>query len=156
MISAFCGLSILPPLELAPVNRRRPRFSPVSRLQLARLSLATQTMADTDQEPSKDALGLDIDSLKIGDDDQHPQPSETADKPEDSTATSTAPPDHTSADANQPQSPKAAESATQPVAESDNKAPPREKKKPYVNPERVKTGGAERVRWRVDALRILH
>ncbi len=95
-------------------------------------------MADklSDQAASN-SLGLDLAALKIKD---SPDPAEA--KP--------------SADA-KVASP--AEGATQPADESaeiapdaeqteagDDKKDSKEKKKPYVNPDRVKTGGAQRVR----------
>jgi len=90
-------------------------------------------------EPSKDSLGLDLDSLRIGDD-QESSATEQPDQPDASTAeapATTIP--ETQTGAQQDEDPAVVEPAL-----DDQKAPPRERKKPYINPERVKTGGPQR------------
>ena len=99
-------------------------------------------MADRPDDPPKDALGLDLNSLTIAD----PHPPQTADsqQTEEPQATS-------AADAQSPANQNEAQEPPATVTDADPKSPtaaPREKKKPYVNPERVKTGGAPRVRIR--------
>lgn len=105
-------------------------------------------MADTaPPEPSKDSLGLDLDSLKISDD-QPTQPAQEIPK-DDSDAPAAEPPVAAStespADTPQLEDAAATELAAEASPEDDKKVPPREKRKPYINPERVKTGGAQRV-----------
>ena len=103
-------------------------------------------MVEIVEETSKDALGLDLSSLKIGDDQSQPAAAEKAstDKEEPQSAVT----ENTEGNNPQPESAEASQAATEPVAAAseDKKAPPREKKKPYINPERVNTGGVQRVR----------
>ena len=97
-------------------------------------------MSTEPEGSTPNSLGLDLQSLKISDEKpavsaptQQPPHSETSstEVPNDG-PTVVAPPD-------------AAES---PADKSEAKSPTivKEKKKPYVNPDRVKTGGAQRVR----------
>lgn len=103
-------------------------------------------MSDNPAEPPKDSLGLDLDSLKINDEQNKPAP-EQSDKDEAPVA-ETVPetPTSTEADVQSSQDATATEPTGDATATDDKKLPPREKKKPYVNPERVKTGGSQRVR----------
>ena len=118
-------------------------------------------MSAASGEPPKDSLGLDLDSLKITDDKEATKPAEeTSPAPQEQSAAAAksettasiteameaVPPmtqeTHASEETGGPQE--------QTSDTSDNKKPQsttlaREKKKPYVNPERVKTGGAQRV-----------
>ncbi|KAI0693877.1 hypothetical protein BC835DRAFT_1406595 [Cytidiella melzeri] len=91
-------------------------------------------MSETTAEPSKDSLGLDLDSLKINDD-------QTTQEGASASAAPAMTPSDNPVDAAATVVP---ESPAEPNAEDDKRLPPREKKKPYVNPERVKTGGAQR------------
>ncbi|KAI0340215.1 hypothetical protein BDW22DRAFT_1360758 [Trametopsis cervina] len=101
-------------------------------------------MSDNPAEPPKDSLGLDLDSLKINDEQNKPAP-EQSDKDEAPVA-ETVPetPTSTEADVQSSQDATATEPTGDATATDDKKLPPREKKKPYVNPERVKTGGSQR------------
>lgn len=105
--------------------------------------LATFDMADS-SDATANSLGLDLDALKIKDD---PESSGSAEPPkEDKTS-----PEPKSTEASNPEDSEKAEEETAGDDEarsptSEEKREPREKKKPYVNPERVKTGGAQRVR----------
>lgn len=84
-------------------------------------------------EQSLNSLGLDLDALKISDD---PAKSATQDP---------SPPEDAS------KSPVVTDSKSEGDAKEDGtdaKKDSRDKKKPYVNPDRVKTGGAQRVRTR--------
>ncbi len=113
-------------------------------------------MAENNAEPSKDSLGLDLDSLKISDDQTKTTPAEKTDDHEPSEQSEQAQPQPTDA-SDAPVEPEKtepseiADAAAEPgveAASEDKKQPPppqREKKKPYVNPERVLTGGAQRV-----------
>ena len=87
--------------------------------------------ASADQSASN-SLGLDLDALKIKD---SPDAAPPTDAPKDASP-----------------APEDASQATEDAAEdgdakdpAGNKKEPKEKKKPYVNPDRVKTGGAQRV-----------
>ena len=107
-------------------------------LAQSRLSLAFHlpVMSETQPEPTKDSLGLDIDSLKLDDTTQEtPTAQDAADASAPESASDAAKPAEATADEEQ-----------QSAAEDEKKQPPRERKKPYVNPERVKTGGPQRVR----------
>lgn len=99
-------------------------------------------MSDAPPEPSKDSLGLDIGSLKLDDNAAAPPGPASAAEPETPAAFESA------SDAAQPaeDAPATEAAAEDAAAADDKKQPPRERKKPYVNPERVKTGGAQRVR----------
>ena len=110
-------------------------------------------MADIPAEPPKDALGLDLDSLKLTD--ELPQPSsEPTEQPQPAAAEQSTAPDAPAApqDAPAPSADDAADAASpteggaqeQGATGDAKKAHPRPKK-PYVNPERVKTGGNPRV-----------
>ncbi|EPT01809.1 hypothetical protein FOMPIDRAFT_144738 [Fomitopsis schrenkii] len=98
-------------------------------------------MADS-SDATANSLGLDLDALKIKDD---PESSGSAEPPkEDKTS-----PEPKSTEASNPEDSEKAEEETAGDDEarsptSEEKREPREKKKPYVNPERVKTGGAQR------------
>ncbi|EKM55801.1 uncharacterized protein PHACADRAFT_144604 [Phanerochaete carnosa HHB-10118-sp] len=86
----------------------------------------------SEPQPANDILGLDLNTLKINDDSTSDAPEVAKDDP-----SASAPVDATSPSAEQPPA------STDPDANEDKK--PREpRKKPYVNPERVKTGGAQR------------
>lgn len=92
----------------------------------------TQTFAMAEPPappPSKDTLGLDLDSLKITEDTPAPAP----------------PPDAAAADQEQPAATPITPSQSQQSDVTAGGTPARERKKPYINPERVKTGGAQRV-----------
>lgn len=119
-------------------------------------------MADGPGGPPKDSLGLDLDSLKITDD-KGATPSDSAEKsssvPTEQGTAAVKPEVATTASAVEEAAPSVAQDAQaagsasqeQGPGDSDGKkpqptTPAREKKKPYVNPERVKTGGAPRVR----------
>lgn len=113
-------------------------------------------MAENSAEPSKDALGLDLDSLKISDDQAKTTPAENTDDHESAehseqtqpqpTAASDAPVEPEKTEPSETADP-AAEAGVEAASEDKKQPPPppREKKKPYVNPERVLTGGAQRV-----------
>lgn len=100
-------------------------------------------MADL-SDAAANSLGLDLDALKIKDD---PESSGSAEPPKDDKSgpepesTETANPDDGEKAEDEAAGDEEAKSPT-----SEGKKEPREKKKPYVNPERVKTGGAQRVR----------
>lgn len=85
------------------------------------------------EQAAPNSLGLDLEALKIKDD-----PDLVDAKP--------------SADAStvQEDASKSPEAAVEDNANDDaaGKKDPKDKKKPYVNPDRVKTGGAQRVRVR--------
>lgn len=98
----------------------------------AALRSTRTTMSDPQSEATNDSLGLDLGSLKI--DDSNEDAPATATKAEED-----APPD-ASAQPEAPQTPTA-----EGGVEDDKRQPQRERKKPYVNPERVKTGGPQRV-----------
>lgn len=88
----------------------------------------------SETQPANDSLGLDLNTLNISDDTNKDAPEPT--KEDSPSASPTA--DATSPSAEQPPS------STGPGANEEKK--PREpRKKPYVNPERVKTGGTQRV-----------
>ena len=70
-------------------------------------------------EDTTNALGLDFSQLAVNEDQSEPQPSQNTQEPEAPTAN------------------EQAENAPPPVR--------KEKEKPYFNPERVKTGGPQRV-----------
>lgn len=116
-------------------------------------------MSDGPGEPPKDSLGLDLNSLKITDDKGATQPAdEISSAPQEEgdatvksdTMASTA--EATSSAAQETQAPVPTSDLQEQATDTPDEkkpqsaAPPREKKKPYVNPERVKTGGAPRVR----------
>lgn len=98
-------------------------------------------MSDTPVEPTKDSLGLDLDSLKIGEDQQQPEGarSEQAEKLDGDAAEQ----ESATSPSEEPIVESASEERT--AAGDDKKPAQREKRKPYVNLERVKTGGAQRV-----------
>lgn len=83
-----------------------------------------QAMASTS---SANSLGLDFDQLKI----QEPSAPEEPAKPSESPVLDPSQPTESSSQEDQPSTPVNADT--------------RDKKKPYVNPERVKTGGNQRV-----------
>ena len=94
-------------------------------------------MSETQPDPAKDALGLDIASLKL--DDVAAATAGTHDAPaEPQSASDAASPQAEGGPAADAQSPTA--------GDDEKKQPVRERKKPYINPERVKTGGPQRVR----------
>ncbi|KAH9925326.1 uncharacterized protein B0H18DRAFT_1009690 [Fomitopsis serialis] len=92
-------------------------------------------------DAAANSLGLDLDALKIKDD---PESSGSPAVPKDEEARTEA--------SEKTELPKPDEGAGEEAEEEEAKSPtsedkstePREKKKPYVNPERVKTGGAQR------------
>lgn len=92
------------------------------------------------EDSTPNSLGLDLDSLKISEDKTSPPPQQTSQKPADKPSNDT--PKDT-------QPSPVAIPADAPIAKEDDAKSPtsaaREKKKPYVNPDRVKTGGAQRV-----------
>ncbi|KZT66854.1 hypothetical protein DAEQUDRAFT_695031 [Daedalea quercina L-15889] len=99
-------------------------------------------MADS-ADAAANSLGLDLDALKIKDDPESSGSAETSkdEKPGPEPETAEAP---KSEDGEKTGEEAAGdEDATSPTSEG-KKTEPREKKKPYVNPERVKTGGAQR------------
>ncbi|KAI0713307.1 hypothetical protein C8Q76DRAFT_731026 [Earliella scabrosa] len=91
-------------------------------------------MADSNPEAASNSLGLDLDALKIKDD---PAPADAEPPAQDASP---------SKDGASSTSEGAANG--QPVSDdkdaTESKKEPKEKKKPYVNPDRVKTGGAQR------------
>lgn len=106
--------------------------------------LSSPSPMDAPPDAAPNSLGLDLDTLRI--------------KDELETSGSFEPPPDAADETNAPKaeeidSSDAAETAAEtPVAEDEAKSPTsdggkreREKKQPYVNPERVKTGGAQRV-----------
>ena len=101
-------------------------------------------MADS-SDAAANSLGLDLDALKIKDD---PESSGSAEPPKEDKSG----PEPESTGVSEPDDGAKAE---EDIAEdeeaksptSEGKKEPKEKKKPYVNPERVKTGGAQRVCW---------
>ena len=92
-------------------------------------------MADSNPEAASNSLGLDLDALKIKDD---PAPADAEPPAQDASPSK----DGASS------TPEGAANG-QPVGDdkdaTESKKEPKEKKKPYVNPDRVKTGGAQRV-----------
>jgi len=102
--------------------------------------LSTAVMTDP-ADAAANSLGLDLDALKIKDD---PESSGSPAVPKDEEARTEA--------SEKTEEPKSDEGAGEEAEEEEAKSPtsegksaePREKKKPYVNPERVKTGGAQR------------
>lgn len=93
-----------------------------------------------DQAAASNSLGLDLEALKIKDnpDSADPTASVNAKGPSPSGEDASKSPDGSSE--------KAQGDADQSQADAaDGKKDPKEKKKPYVNPDRVKTGGAQRV-----------
>lgn len=113
-------------------------------------------MAENSAEPSKDSLGLDLDSLKISDDQAKTTPAEKTDDHEPTEHSEQAQPQRTTAsdtptDPEKTEPSESTDAAAEPAVEATSEdkkqppPPPREKKKPYVNPERVLTGGAQRV-----------
>ena len=87
----------------------------------------------SEPQPANDSLGLDLNTLSINDDAPSDAPEPAKDDPNAST-----PADATSPSAEEPLS------STDPSA-NEEKRPREPRKKPYVNPERVKTGGPQRV-----------
>ena len=84
-------------------------------------------------QAASNSLGLDLDALKLKD---APPPASPQALDKDASASD--------------DTPKSPEGAVDEQAEGDDKddaskKEPKEKKKPYVNPDRVKTGGAQRV-----------
>ncbi|KAI0086686.1 hypothetical protein BDY19DRAFT_995692 [Irpex rosettiformis] len=115
-------------------------------------------MVEHAEEPSKDSLGLDLDSLKIGDVQVKATPPEktSTDKneaPEHPEPQSAVPSDG-QCDDEQTEPAEGTDTSVDPVAATseEKKPPPREKKKPYNNPERVKTGGTQREKLSDDQL----
>ena len=96
-------------------------------------------MSEPQPQPSNDSLGLDLDSLKVNDDDAKDASAQRpAAEEKDSAAAS---PAVSTADAAQPTTGGPEQSGMG----DEKRQPQRERKKPYINPERVKTGGAQRV-----------
>ncbi|PCH38770.1 hypothetical protein WOLCODRAFT_66376 [Wolfiporia cocos MD-104 SS10] len=83
------------------------------------------------------SLGLDLDALEIKDD---PEPSGSSEPPAVEASAAPAEQSDAARPAEITQNTSAEEEAKSPTSEGNAK----EKKKPYVNPERVKTGGAQR------------
>ena len=104
-------------------------------------------MADS-ADAAANSLGLDLDALKIKDDPESSGSTEASKDekpgPEPEKTDATKQEDGDKAD----EEVAGDEEAMSPTSEG-KKAEPREKKKPYVNPERVKTGGAQRVCQRI-------
>ena len=94
-------------------------------------------MAEPSQS-SKDSLGLDIESLKVAGEDDDAPAEQTPAAESDAPATP-------AAEGPDDAAPPASATSEQPPTVGDAKLPPRERKKPYVNPERVRTGGTQRV-----------
>lgn len=98
-------------------------------------------MAEPQPQPQQanDSLGLDLNSLKVSENSNDDVPTEqpAAEEKEAPATPAAASP----ADAAQPTEAGPEQSA----AGDDKKQPQRERKKPYVNHERVKTGGTQRV-----------
>lgn len=100
-------------------------------------------MSDTKDDAGPNSLGLDLKSLSIDDTtrdqatpDAESKPSEGGVKPEEGSPS--ADQAETQDDASHEDKPES--------AKGDAKRPPKvEKKTPYVNPDRVKTGGSQRV-----------
>lgn len=100
-------------------------------------------MADS-SDAAANSLGLDLDALKIKDD---PESSGAAQPPKEDKSG----PEPESTETSNPEGgekveEEAAEDEEAKSPTSEGKKELKEKKKPYVNPERVKTGGAQRVR----------
>lgn len=133
-------------IPLAQRSRRRLQPRRDSRLAIYRRQ---STMDNPPAEPASNSnsLGLDLEALKIKD---HPEPSgspiqdakdERATPAEDASPAASA---QDSADAPAEDGAEQDKAPTSPVSEG-KRTEPKEKKKPYVNPERVRTGGAQRV-----------
>ena len=100
-------------------------------------------MADS-SDAAANSLGLDLDALKIKAD---PESSGAAQPPKEDKSG----PEPESTETSNPEGgekveEEAAEDEEAKSPTSEGKKELKEKKKPYVNPERVKTGGAQRVR----------
>lgn len=98
-------------------------------------------MADP-ADAAANSLGLDLDALKIKD---NPESSGSAEPPKEDKSS----PELESTDASNPEDAKKAEDDA--AGDDEARSPTSEgkkdpKKKPYINPERVKTGGTQRVR----------
>lgn len=105
-------------------------------------------MSDNPAEPTKDSLGLDLESLKINDDPSShpPEAAEHTDKKDAAQPPEQPPADHAQSPSTKDAAATPNESPSQDQLDDKKAAAhPREKKKPYVNLERVKTGGAQRV-----------
>ncbi|GBE82580.1 hypothetical protein SCP_0409640 [Sparassis crispa] len=104
---------------------------------------------DTTAEPSSNSLGLELDALHIQDNAEQLEspksvPVDTADATESPKASELADVPKSNVDEN---------AAGREAPKSEAKKPDsKEKKKPYVNPERVKTGGAQRDKLSEDEL----
>ena len=97
-------------------------------------------MADS-SDAAANSLGLDLDALKIKDD---PESSGAAEPPKEDK--SGPEPETSDPEGGEKVEEEAAEDEEAKSPTSEGKKELKEKKKPYVNPERVKTGGAQRVR----------
>lgn len=94
-------------------------------------------MADKQpDQAASNSLGLDLAALKIKDSPDPAEPKPSAD------AQNAAPNDG----AAKPSEPAEVAQDAEQADTGDDKKESKEKKKPYVNPDRVKTGGAQRVR----------
>lgn len=104
------------------------------------------SMSEKTDEAAANPLGLDLDSLKIKEEEPAATTSDSTSKDapksteEDVTAEA-----KSTEETLKPDGPT--EDATSPTTDSKPMSPTtaKEKKKPYVNPDRVKTGGAQRV-----------
>lgn len=116
----------------------RPTPGPSSCLASSSLPTRHSTLSFMSDNPSLEqaapnSLGLDLEALKIKDDPDLVDAKPSADAP-----------------TVQEDASKSPEAAVEDNANDDaaGKKDPKDKKKPYVNPDRVKTGGAQRVRVR--------
>ena len=82
-------------------------------------------------QAASNSLGLDLDTLKEPDTAPPTQPKDASPAPEDASQLTEESKEEDEGDSKD---------------EETSKKEPKEKKKPYVNPDRVKTGGAQRVR----------
>ena len=106
------------------------------------------TFHKPDESASKDALGLDIQSLKLSDPGTESQTEHTTQNNAPTSEPTVSESPDGQARAQQHDQRPAGESASaeaHSLADEAKPAPSRERKKPYINPERVKTGGTQRV-----------
>ena len=108
-------------------------------------------MSDQPEDTTANSLGLKFESLKV-EEAQSPASDEVTDTQSITAAESEGPVAESSSTEDAPQNDGTSEDA---VAEGGSKSPSspqavkekEKKKQPYVNPDRVKTGGAQRVRF---------
>ena len=126
------------------VFRSNPHVSRRGSSSLSQGLPSSSFMSDkqaADQAAASNSLGLDLEALKIKDNPDSADPKASAD------AKDTAPSGEDASKSPDGSSEKAQGDADQSQTDAaGGQKEPKEKKKPYVNPDRVKTGGAQRVR----------